>query len=355
MIVDTNLPQKIETKLGGEYNVESVINDDGTQTLNITSAGKAFDRLQWKCDNMKSLAYEFWGYPETGSNTTVDLSNMLDGIDTSQITDTSYMFACKYDSAHNPKKILPLFDTSNVTNMERMFSQNGGLTEIPPYDTSNVTNMNYMFNHCYGLTEAPFLNTSKVTQMSGMFQYCGVSTLPLYDTSNVTKMDSILYNSDIVTFPALNTYNVTTIGYAFWGCNKLETIEGFDMIKVTYAYNSFNGCNKLTNLTLFNIKLSLQIGSGTSYGHLLTLDSLINTLKELWDYSSGTTTYKLTMSEPSKELIANVYVKLITPTEEMIANDPNIENKLPCEVCASTDEGAMLITDYATLKMWTIA
>ena len=42
MIIDRNLPQKIETKLGGEYNVESVVNDDGTQTLNITSAEKVF-------------------------------------------------------------------------------------------------------------------------------------------------------------------------------------------------------------------------------------------------------------------------------------------------------------------------
>ena len=396
MIVDTNLPQKI--KLGGEYNVESVINEDGTQTLNITTAEKAFDRLQWKCDNIKSLRYEFYSCPEA------DLTPIFAGLDTSQVKNTSYMFAYSSDSG-NPKVIIPLFDTSNVTDMSYMFYHNTALTEVPNYNTSNVTDMSNMFSGCLDLIQGPEFDTSKVTKMTRMFYDCNELTqVPQYNTSNVTDMSYMFYSCDKLTtipqldtssvtdmsnmfksckaltaipqlntsnvtnmtsmfmdcsslteIPELNTSNVKSFSGTFSGCRALKTIAKMDMIKGTSLSAMFSNCVELTNLTITNIKQSLAVGSGTSYGHLLTLDSLINTVKELWDYSSGTTTYKLSMSPASKEKIANTYVKLITPTQEQIEADPYINNKLPCEVCESTDEGAMLITDYATLKKWTIA
>jgi hypothetical protein len=114
----------------------------------------------------------------------------------------------------------------------------------------------------------------------------------------------------------------------------------------------FHYCTALRDLNLKNIKIALGIGSGTAYGQSLTLESVINTVKELWDYSSGTTTYKLTMGTANLEKIASVYVKLTTVTDDQIAADPYIESKMPCEVCESTDEGAMTLTEYAELKNW---
>ena len=39
----------------------------------------------------------------------------------------------------------------------------------------------------------------------------------------------------------------------------------------------------------------------------------------------------------------------------MRAEDEYIDNKKPCVVCESTDEGAMTLTEYAISKNWAIA
>ena len=65
------------------------------------------------------------------------------------------------------------------------------LLAIPQLDTSNVSNMNRMFYNCYSLTAIPQLNTSKATNINSMFYNCsslsnlgGLENLgQAYDTS----------------------------------------------------------------------------------------------------------------------------------------------------------------------------
>ena len=59
----------------------------------------------------------------------------------------------------------PLLDTSNVTNMNYMFSGCSNLRIIPQLNTSNVTTMRNMFNVCTNLTEIPELDTSNATKL----------------------------------------------------------------------------------------------------------------------------------------------------------------------------------------------
>jgi len=103
---------------------------------------------------------------------------------------------------------------------------------------------------------------------------------------------------------------------------------------------------------LRNIKTNLQVGSGTSYGHLLTVDSLIHLIKELRDTGFSKT---LTIGSANLEKLANVYVRTIDITDEMRAEDDLIDEKLPFVVCESTDEGCMLIKDYVNFKNWKLA
>lgn len=70
----------------------------------------------------------------------------LSDIDTHRIKDMSYLF-------HNEKDIKNInisnWDTSNVTNMERMFYGCYKFnSDISSWDVSNVTNMDKMFSQC---------------------------------------------------------------------------------------------------------------------------------------------------------------------------------------------------------------
>ncbi|WP_295092967.1 BspA family leucine-rich repeat surface protein [Ruminococcus sp.] len=137
-------------------------------------------------------------------------------------------------------------DTSNVTNMSRMFY---GLAadslDLSAFDTSNVTDMSEMFMFSYiSSIDLSSFDTSKVTNMEGMFAYTYLSELDLssFDTSNVNMMTSM-----------------------FCGCNDLETIYVGDKWSVenvdTEQYNDeamFNGC------------ISLSGGKGTYFDPEIT-------------------------------------------------------------------------------------
>lgn len=203
---------------------------------------------------------------------------------------------------------------------------------IENLDTSNVTNMSYMFDDCSNITTIPQLDTSNVTDMSYMFSNC----------------------KKLTTIPQLNTSKVGKMSYMFYDCPQLTTIPQLDMIKVSTASAMFNSSPNITNLTLKNIKKTLTIGSDTSYGTLLTDESIINTAKELWD-KTGSTAQTLTVSTTSNARLDAIYVKLVDVTDEMIAEDEYISNKKPCVVCESTDTGAMTLREYIISKNWSIA
>ena len=83
------------------------------------------------------------------------------------------------------------WDTSNVTDMSRMFFGCTSLKslDLSNLDTSNVTNMSWMFYSCDNLTELNLSNfdTSNVTIMSYMFEYCNkLRTLRLDNCSKDT-------------------------------------------------------------------------------------------------------------------------------------------------------------------------
>ena len=228
-----------------------------------------------------------------------------------------------------PDTVMDSLDLTGVKDMRDMFNGCSTLTTIPKIDTSNVTHTLRMFNNCSSLTTIPQLNMSKVVTCLQMFNAC----------------------SSLTEIPPLDTRNATNMYKMFSGCRSLNTISKLDMRSVTEAGGIVLGCASLENCSFVNIKTSLQLSSGTQYGHLLTVESLLFLIKELIATNSE---LELTIGVANLNKLSNVYVKLISVTDEMKAEDEFIHLKRPFEVCESTDEGAMLITDYVRLKKWTL-
>jgi surface protein len=87
-------------------------------------------------------------------------------IDTSAITDFTnfFMWSSRYTTCD-----LSGWDTSNVTNMEYMFSNSSFNGDISQWDVSNVTSMRGMFSHSPFNGDISKWDVSKVTNMNNMF------------------------------------------------------------------------------------------------------------------------------------------------------------------------------------------
>ena len=350
--------------------------------ISAIQTGGGTDRLQWICDNVRSLAYTFRNYMGE------DLSPAITGLDTSKVENMMYM--C--DTCVNITNLnLSTWNTSNVTNMSNIFRICSGLTnlnlstwdtgkannmsymfyqcsnltelDLHSFNTSNVTNMSYMFNGCKKLTKLDLSNfdTSNVTNMSYMFGSCpkiAELNVSSFDTSKVTNMGNMFIGMDElieVDLRSFDTSKVTTFSNLFNNCDKLKTVLGtIDVISATYTIELFALCRDIETFTVKNIKQSFTTSTNNSYNSKLTLDTLVNIFKELWDLT-GSTSKTLKLSRTNKDVIANIYVKLVDVTDEMLAQDQYAANKKPCVVCESTDEGAMTITEYAVSKNWSIA
>ena len=236
-----------------------------------------------------------------------DLTNLktiegLDKIDTTNVTDMSWMF---YDCKSLNKVNLSSLYTSKVTDMSSMFHNCNSLTEVDVsnIDTSKVTDMSYMFYGCKALTELDLsdFNTSKVTDMYYMFYNCQSLTeldLSNFNTSQVTNMSYMFCNCQALTelnvssfstsnvttmismfsgcqalmkldLSSLNTSNVTSISAMFYNCRSLTELDlsNFDTSQVTEMVGMFNGCQSLTELDVSSFDTSNVINMNSMFSN----------------------------------------------------------------------------------------
>ena len=152
------------------------------------------------------------------------------------------------------------FDTSNVTDMYRMFSGMSKITslDVSNFDTSKAIDMEYMFSGVRSLTSLNVsnFNTSKVTRMNGMF--AGVESLTSLDVSN------------------FDTSNVTDMQAMFTSMRSLTSLDvsNFDTSNVTNMRNMFSSIYNLVSLDLSNFNTSKVVNMGFMFSHSYNLTSL---------------------------------------------------------------------------------
>lgn len=283
--------------------------------------------------------------------------DMLLGIEKVKFTTGASMFSASTNKTSLTwNEIISKIDFSDIKNMSYAFQTIFNLYSFPEIDVSSATTLAYFLYNCTALTSVGGVkNTGNVTTMESMFKSCKkLSSIPDFDDTNkLTSCSSMFQDCEVLKVaPKLNTAKVTNVYNMFSGCTQLTTIENLDMRAVTNNTYFVNKCTNLTVCKLQNIKKTLQVGSGTTYGHKIELESLLFMIKEVIKQSSS---IKLTVGSANLAKLNGIYVKLIDITDEMRAEDEFIDSKYPFEVCKSTDEGAMLINDYYTLKNLTLA
>ena len=140
--------------------------------------------------------------------------------------ENSFLLFSGNTSADKPTNVteiegLSQLDTSNVTDMSKMFKGMSSITslDVSGFDTSKVTNMQHMFSGMSSVTslDVSGFDTSNVTDMWKMFKdMSSITSLDVsgFDTSNVTTMENMFYNISSVTsldLSVFDTSNVTTM------------------------------------------------------------------------------------------------------------------------------------------------
>ena len=113
----------------------------------------------------------------------------LNCIDTSKITDMSYLFDRELSKIKNIN--ISNWDVSNVENMHSMFiyCENFEGKGLENWDVSNVKDMGHMFKGCTNFdADLSSWDVSNVTTMSEMFYYCKKFTGKGLEKWNISKV-----------------------------------------------------------------------------------------------------------------------------------------------------------------------
>lgn len=171
--------------------------------------------------------------PIKGYNTRYETATLVSGTtDVYDLYKRGNDFVYFLNQSSNVVEVLGA-NTTNITDMDYMFSDCISLTSVSLFDTSSVTDMHHMFNNCTSLASVPLFDTSSVTNMSTMLYNCiSLTLVPLFDTSACTNMDYMLTRCSNVESGALALYqqassqaSVPSHSITFTQCGK-DTVTG---------------------------------------------------------------------------------------------------------------------------------
>ena len=195
---------------------------------------------------------------------------------TSNVTNMGRMF---YKNS-TPKLDLSNFDTRNVIYMNAMFMEAWGIEELnlSSFDTSNVWFMGNMFKNTHKLKnlDVHHFNTQKVKHMQYMFYGSGATSLDLshFDTSKVedmSKMFAEMANITELDLSNFNTSNVKDMSRMFDHTAELRTLDlsNFNTSKVT-DFSKMFASEYINKLERIYVKQDFDTSAGTDFKNIFT-------------------------------------------------------------------------------------
>ena len=174
---------------------------------------------------------------------------------------------------------LSSFDTSQVTDMQLMFSGMRNLTtlDLSNFDTSKVTNMNNMFSNMSNLTALNLsnFNTSQVTDMQCMFSGMrNLTTLDLsnFDTSKATDMNNMFSDMSNLTSLDLSNFDTSKVRYMYYMFSLYDDDISKDKLETIYVNNDFNTAKLTSFVGMFKNRKKLRGGNGSYLADPSTAD-----------------------------------------------------------------------------------
>ena len=261
--------------------------DEATETFYYyTEAEKIY--LNPDCKSMfASVDYEkidLTPFDSSKVTSTYDMFSNLYGtkeidfskFNTSNVTNMGRMF---YKNS-TPKLDLSNFDTRNVIYMNAMFMEAWGIEELnlSSFDTSNVWFMGNMFKNTHKLKnlDVHHFNTQKVKHMQYMFYGSGATSLDLshFDTSKVedmSKMFAEMANITELDLSNFNTSNVKDMSRMFDRTAELRTLDlsNFNTSKVT-DFSKMFASEYINKLERIYVKQDFDTSAGTDFTNIFT-------------------------------------------------------------------------------------
>ena len=131
--------------------------------------------------------------------------------------------------------------------LNQLIEERGNKGNFNDIDTSKITDISYLFYMDNFNGDISKWDVSNVKDMTGTFYGCESFNQPLnnWDVSNVTDMDGMFYGCESFNQPLNNwdVSNVTNMDYMFDGCELFnQDISNWDVSKVDDVKNIFYNC-----------------------------------------------------------------------------------------------------------------
>ena len=250
----------------------------------------------YNCNNLSEIV----GIQYLNTSKVTDMHNMfaacssltsldLSGFDTGKVTDMEMMFS--YCSKLKTIYVSDSFTTENVTNSSKMFYLCTSLSGACSYNSGNTNDANYA-NYTTGYftkygtvdkgsyvvySEADNTLTFKYGEIpasgdgSTVYSIPSSSYEPEWISDHASDIKKVVFDesfavvgptkcycwfndcsalTDIQGIQNLNTTEVTNMGYMFYNCSNLTSLDlsGFDTQRVSEMNSMFFGCSKLTTI-----------------------------------------------------------------------------------------------------------